>query len=166
MVTLTCMLMLTTYNVQNAISPTFHSFNMIFSMCCNMKQIWKRLFIKRKTWQNTLFSSLVNSLEWRWLFRPFRYMLIQTVRFIVWIISILDEELFYETPVRCTASCFVKIIWCSRWFCKAPPPPNPFYGCVLLYLRSPKGGCCSISDDLSCSRSLHVGVISYSTETI
>ena len=26
-----------------------------------------------------------------------------------------------------------------------------FSGCVLLYLRSPKGGCCSISDDLSCS---------------
>ena len=32
-----------------------------------------------------------------------------------------------------------------------PPPPPPFWGCVLLYLRSPKGGCCSISDDLSCS---------------
>ena len=27
----------------------------------------------------------------------------------------------------------------------------PFLGCVLLYLRSPKGGCCSISDDLTCS---------------
>ena len=26
-----------------------------------------------------------------------------------------------------------------------------FLGCVLFYLRSPKGGCCSISDDLSCS---------------
>ena len=26
----------------------------------------------------------------------------------------------------------------------------PFWGRVLLYLRSPKGGCCSISDDLSC----------------
>ena len=25
-----------------------------------------------------------------------------------------------------------------------------FWGCVLLYLRSPKGGCCSISDDMSC----------------
>ena len=29
--------------------------------------------------------------------------------------------------------------------------PSLFWGCVLLYLRSPKGGCCSISDDLSCS---------------
>ena len=26
-----------------------------------------------------------------------------------------------------------------------PPPP------IMLYLRSPKGDCCSISDDLSCS---------------
>ena len=30
-------------------------------------------------------------------------------------------------------------------------PPPPFWGCVLLYSWSPKGGCCSISDDLSCS---------------
>ena len=28
--------------------------------------------------------------------------------------------------------------------------PPLFWGCVLLYLRSPKGGCCSISDDLPC----------------
>ena len=32
-----------------------------------------------------------------------------------------------------------------------PPPPPFFWGSVLLYLRSPKGGFCSISDDLSCS---------------
>ena len=87
-------------------------------------------------------------LEWRSLFGPLRYMLIQTVRFIVLIISIPDEELFPETTVGCTASYFVKIIWCSGWFCT--PPPRLFWGCVLLYLRSPKGGCCSISDDLSC----------------
>ena len=49
-------------------------------------------------------------------------MLNKTVRFIVWIISIPDEELFSETAVGCTASYFVKIIWCSRWFCKPPPP--------------------------------------------
>ena len=30
--------------------------------------------------------------------------------------------------------------------------PLLFGGCVLLYLRSPKSGCCSISDDLSSSR--------------
>ena len=29
--------------------------------------------------------------------------------------------------------------------------PTLFYGCVLLYLRSPKGYCYSISDDVSCS---------------
>ena len=60
-------------------------------------------------------------LEWRWLFGPFRYMLIQTVWLIVYIISIPDEELFFETFVGCTASYFVKIIWCSCWFCTPPP---------------------------------------------
>ena len=30
------------------------------------------------------------------------------------------------------------------------PPPH-LWGCVLLYLQPPKGGCCSITDDLSCS---------------
>ena len=30
-------------------------------------------------------------------------------------------------------------------------PPPLFWGWILLILRSPKGGCCSISDDLSCS---------------
>ena len=39
-----------------------------------------------------------------------------------------------------------KIILCSRWFCN----PHLFWGSVLLYLQSPKGGCCSISGDLSC----------------
>ena len=33
-----------------------------------------------------------------------------------------------------------------------------FSRCVLLYLRSPKGGCCSISDDLSCSPGLTSGL--------
>ena len=62
------------------------------------------------------------------------------------IISIPDEELFSETYVGCTASYFVKIIWCSRWFCI---PLS--WGSVLLYLRSPKGCCWWIWDDLSCS---------------
>ena len=60
-------------------------------------------------------------LEWRWLFGPFRYMLIQTVWLIVQIISIPDEDLFSETAVGCTASYVVKIIWCSCWFCTPPP---------------------------------------------
>ena len=42
-------------------------------------------------------------------------------------------------------SYFVKIIWCSHRFCKPPPF---IWGCVLLYLWSPKGRCCSILDDL------------------
>ena len=50
--------------------------------------------------------------EWRWLFGPFRYVLIQTVRFIVYIISICDEELFSETAVGCSAPYFVKTIQC------------------------------------------------------
>ena len=32
-------------------------------------------------------------------------------------------------------------------------PPPLFWRWILLILRSPKGGCCSISDDLSCSGS-------------
>ena len=62
-------------------------------------------------------------------------------------VLIPDEELLSETAVGCIASYFVKIIWCSGWFCNTPPY---FLGCVLLYLRLPKGGCCSISDDLTC----------------
>ena len=62
-------------------------------------------------------------------------------------ITLEISELFSETYVGCTASYFVKIIRCSRWFC----PPPFFRGSVLLYLRSQKGGCCSIPDDLSCS---------------
>ena len=37
---------------------------------------------------------------------------------------------------------------CSRWFCN---PSRLIWGSVLLHLRSYKGGCCSISNDLSCS---------------
>ena len=41
---------------------------------------------------------------------------------------------------------YFKIIsWCSCWLCNPPPP-----GIVLFYLQSLKGGCYSISDDLSC----------------
>ena len=93
----------------------------------------------------------------RLLFGPFRYMLIQTVWLIVKIISIPDEELFSETAVGCTVSYFVKIIWCSCWFCNPPPL---FWGWILLILRSPNGGCCSISDDLSCSYKVQRWLIS------
>ena len=114
-----------------------------------------KTYICSTFWINILWCTLVQLLyyilkcihfEWSWLLGPFRYMLTQAVRFIVWIISIPDEEFFSETTVGCTASFFVKSILCSRWFC-----PHLFWGCVLLNLRSPKGGSCSISDDLSCS---------------
>ena len=68
---------------------------------------------------------------------------------VVKIISIPDEELFSEAYVGCTASYFVKIIYSH---CVCNPHPFIFWGSVLLYLRSPKGGCCSIIClDLSCS---------------
>ena len=47
--------------------------------------------------------------------------------------------------VGCTVSYFVKIIWYSRWFCNPLPI---IWGSALLHLRSPKGGCRSISDDV------------------
>ena len=47
---------------------------------------------------------------WSFYIYNFRYMLIQTVRLIVYFISIPDEELCSETAVGCTASYFVKII--------------------------------------------------------
>ena len=72
-------------------------------------------------------------------------------------VCIPDEELFSETAVGCTASYFVKIIWCSCWFRN----PHPlFWGWILHISRSPKGGCCSISDDLSFS-SINKGLISH-----
>ena len=37
--------------------------------------------------------------------------------------------------------------------------PPLFWGWILLILRSPKGGCCSISDDLSCSYNIFCTVL-------
>ena len=40
-----------------------------------------------------------------------------------------------ETAVECTASYFVKIIWCSRWFCK----PSPLFEAVSCFIcRCPR----------------------------
>ena len=61
-------------------------------------------------------------LEWRRLFGPFRYMLIQTVWLIVKIISIPDEELFSETARRVH-----RFILCQNYMMFLlvlyPPPP-------------------------------------------
>ena len=46
-------------------------------------------------------------------------------------------ELISETAVGCTTSYFVKIIWCSCWFCNPPPL---FWGWILLILWSPAEG--------------------------
>ena len=69
--------------------------------------------------------------------------------FFVKIISIPDEELFSETYVGCTDHTLSKLYDVTVGF--SSPPSLIFWGSVLLDLRSPKGGCCSISDDLSCS---------------
>ena len=42
-------------------------------------------------------------------------------------------QLFSETAVGCTASYFVKIIWCSCWFCNPPPPPPYFEAEYCLF---------------------------------
>ena len=44
-------------------------------------------------------------------------------------VSIPDEELFSEAAIGCTASYFVKIIWCSRW-CWSSPSFENVYFCI------------------------------------
>ena len=46
-------------------------------------------------------------------------------------------------------------LWCSHGFCT----PNLRQCNNYCFLRSPKGGCCSISDDLSCSSKRVAGII-------
>ena len=75
------------------------------------------------------YISKCNHLESRWIFGPSRCILIQIVRFI----GIPDEKLFSETVVGCTASYFVKILCCSRWFC---PPPLSSFEAVYCFVSS------------------------------
>ena len=58
----------------------------------------------------------------------------------------ISDMILSETANGCTASYFVTIIWNSVGFV-----PPLIWGSALLYLRSPKSGCYSISADLSCS---------------
>ena len=68
------------------------------------------------------------------------------LRVFVKIISIPDEKLFSETAVGAPLANLSKLYDVPFGF------NPPFIGSsVLLYLQSPKGGCCLISDDLSCS---------------
>ena len=69
---------------------------------------------------------------------------IQIVLSFVVIISIPDEKLFSGA---CITSYFVKIIWCSSFASRLVPL---ILDSILLCLRSPKYGCCSILDYLSC----------------
>ena len=69
------------------------------------------------------------------------------------IISIPGEELFFETTTGCNASNFVKIIRYCRLFCN---PPSYFED-VYCLMWSPKGGFCSISNDVFCyNNDLHL----------
>ena len=87
-------------------------------------------------------------LEWRWLFGPFRYMLIQTVRLnLSKLLASLMRNYFPKRPSGAPLHTLSKLYDVPVGFVTPPL----FWGCVLLYLRSRKGGCCSILDDLSCS---------------
>ena len=65
------------------------------------------------------------------------------------LLASLMRNYFPKRPSGAPLHTLPKIIWCSCWFWTPPPL---FWGWIFLILRSPKGGCCSISDDLSCFR--------------
>ena len=54
----------------------------------------------------------------------------------VWTLASLMRNDFSETTFGFIVSYFVKITWCSRWFCNH----HFIWGSVLLYLRSLKSG--------------------------
>ena len=68
--------------------------------------------------------------EWRWLFGPFRYMLIQTVQFLSKLLASLMRNHFPKRPSGAPLHIFFKIIRCSRWFCN--PVPN-LRLCIALF---------------------------------
>ena len=96
-----------------------------------------------KFWINTLLSTFVQLLYY---ILKCNYFWMTIVSFFVKIIYIPDEELFSETYFGCTASLFVLLYDVPVGFVSPL-----FWDSVLLYLRSSKDGCCSISDDLPCS---------------
>ena len=87
---------------------------------CNMLDLDFILNLRRSFWIITLLSTLVIPLHF--IFLKYNYFGITTVSFCIKIFSIPDEELFSETYVACTASYFVSIIRCSRWFGTCIPP--------------------------------------------
>ena len=86
----------------------------------------------------------------------FRYMLIQTVWFIVWIIRSLMRNYFPKRPSGAPLHTLSKLYDVPVGF--VIPPPY-FSAVLLLYLRSPKGGSYSISDDLSCFSIIRSGKV-------
>ena len=68
-----------------------------------------------------------------------------------WKVSVLSGEkskFIWILHIFCllTHILFMTQAWCSRWFCTPPILRR----CIALFAVA-KGGCCSISDDLSCS---------------
>ena len=93
-----------------------------------------------------------NHFEWRLLIGPFRYEFIHTVRLLSILLSSLMRNDFPKrqsgAPLH-TLSTFYMIF---PLVLNTPTLFEAVY--VLLYLQSPKGGCYSISDDLSCSNQI------------
>ena len=108
-----------------------------------------------KFWINTLWCTLVQllhyilkciHLELHHLFGPFRCMFKQTV----WLISKLLASLMRNYYPKRSSGEPLHIMSKLYDVPVGLVTPLLIWGCVLLSLRSPKGGCCSISDDLSC----------------
>ena len=74
----------------------------------------------------------------------FRYMFIQTVRLLSELLASLMKYYFLKRPSGATLHTLSKLYDVLIGFV----PPLFFWVCVLLYLLSPQGGCCSISDDV------------------
>ena len=86
-------------------------------------------------------------LIWNGIKCPWNYILIQTVRFRVLIISIPDEELFSETTVGCIASYLVQIIWFEVvycFICGRRRVAVARYRIVFFLFRNPQSWTCSI----------------------
>ena len=89
-----------------------------------------------------------NHLEWRWLFCSLRFMFIKLLVLLSKLLPVasLMSNNFPKQPSDALLHTLSKLHNIPVGFVTSPS-----FETVLLYLRSPKWGCRSISDDLSCS---------------
>ena len=87
-------------------------------------------------------------LEWRWLFCPFRYMFIQTIRLMSKLLASLMRNYFPKRPSGAPLHNLSELYDVPVGL--VPPPPPILKLCIALFAVA-EGGCCLISDDLSCS---------------